>query len=164
MALCNIAGIGGGGIANPMLQLFFLFSTKSAVAVSSFTILACSLLRLGYNWRDRHPEKKNNTMVDYSLATIMMPTTLCGSQIGTYVLLASPPILIDIMLTLLLFLLGLQSARKGVQLHKKENAAFAEIKRIEAEKLAKGEENDSKDKEYWGVYGTPIAGGANRES
>jgi hypothetical protein len=23
MALCNIAGIGGGGIANPMLQLFF---------------------------------------------------------------------------------------------------------------------------------------------
>jgi len=52
-------------------------------------------------------------MVDYSLATIMMPTTLAGSQIGTYVLKAFPPILINIMLTLVLFLLGLQSARKG---------------------------------------------------
>ena len=56
-------------------------------------------------------------MVDYSLATIMMPTTLAGSQIGTYVLLAFPAVLIDSMLTLVLFLLGLQSARKGWQLH-----------------------------------------------
>jgi uncharacterized membrane protein YfcA len=60
-------------------------------------------------------------MVDYSLATIMMPTTLAGSQIGTYVLKAFPPILINIMLTLVLFLLGLQSARKGYQLTLKEN-------------------------------------------
>ena len=57
MALCNVAGIGGGGIANPMLQLFFVFSTKSAVAVSSCTIFCCSLLRLAYNWKDKHPEK-----------------------------------------------------------------------------------------------------------
>jgi uncharacterized membrane protein YfcA len=47
----------------------------------------------------------------------MMPTTLAGSQIGTYVLLAFPAVLIDSMLTLVLFLLGLQSARKGWQLH-----------------------------------------------
>ena len=107
MALCNIAGIGGGGIANPMLQLFFVMETKTAVAVSSFTILWCSLLRYIYNMRDRHPEKENNTMVDYSLATIMMPTTLIGSQIGTYVLLAFPAVLIDSILTIVLFLLGL---------------------------------------------------------
>ena len=81
-------------------------------------------------------------MVDYSLATIMMPTTLCGSQIGTYVLLAFPPILIDGMLTLLLFLLGLQSASKGWQLHKKENAAFAAAK-LEEEKKADDEKKNS---------------------
>lgn len=113
MALCNIAGIGGGGIANPMLQLFFVFETKQAVAVSSFTILWCSLVRYIYNWKDKKPDNPNSTMVDYSLATIMMPTTLMGSQIGTYVLKAFPPILINAMLTLVLFLLGLQSARKG---------------------------------------------------
>jgi len=63
-------------------------------------------------------------MVDYSLATIMMPTTLAGSQIGTYVLHSFPPILINGMLTLVLFLLGLQSAKKGWQLTKKENEAL----------------------------------------
>ena len=96
-------------------------------------------------------------MVDYSLATIMMPTTLCGSQIGTYVLLAFPPILIDIMLTVLLFLLGIQSARKGVHLHKKENAAFA-ARKLEDENKT---EEEKKNSEYWGVYGTPIATSAS---
>jgi uncharacterized membrane protein YfcA len=64
-------------------------------------------------------------MVDYSLATIMMPTTLMGSQIGTYVLLLCPAVVIDGMLTLVLFLLGIQSARKGWQLHKKENVQIS---------------------------------------
>ena len=105
-----------------------MLETKSAVAVSSFTILWCSILRYGYNWKDKHPERKNTTMVDYSLATIMMPTTLCGSQIGTYVLLAFPPVLINSMLTLVLFLLGLQSARKGLQLHRKENKQMEEAR------------------------------------
>jgi uncharacterized membrane protein YfcA len=79
MALCNIAGIGGGGIANPVLQIFFLFATKDAVAVSSFTILWCSIVRYFYNWKDKNPDKPGATMVDYSLATIMLPTTLAGS-------------------------------------------------------------------------------------
>jgi len=100
------------------------------VAVSSFTILWCSLVRYIYNWKDKKPDnedpnkKSDQTMVDYSLATIMMPTTLAGSQIGTYVLHSFPPILINGMLTLVLFLLGLQSAKKGWQLTKKENEAL----------------------------------------
>jgi uncharacterized membrane protein YfcA len=41
-------------------------------------------------------------MVDYSLATIMLPTTLAGSQIGGYVLEAFPAVLINGMLVVLL--------------------------------------------------------------
>jgi hypothetical protein len=44
-------------------------------------------------------------------------------------------------------------------LHKKENAAFAAKKKAEEEAKERGEEQDEKDKEYWGVYGTPITGG-----
>lgn len=60
-------------------------------------------------------------MVDYSLATIMLPTTLAGSQIGTYVLEAFPAVLINGMLVVLLAVLAIQSARKGLQLTRKEN-------------------------------------------
>ena len=78
-------------------------------------------------------------MVDYSLATIMMPTTLAGSQIGTYVLHSFPPILINIMLTTVLFLLGLQSARKGWQLTKKENEMLRKAAEAESTKPKVGE-------------------------
>ena len=57
MALCTVAGIGGGGIANSMLIAFFKFDTKPAVAISSFSILVCTTMRFFYNFRAKHPEK-----------------------------------------------------------------------------------------------------------
>ena len=57
MALCTVAGIGGGGIANSMLIAFFKFDTKPAVAISSFSILVCTTMRFFYNFRAKNPEK-----------------------------------------------------------------------------------------------------------
>ncbi len=79
MALCTVAGIGGGGIAISMLIAFFKFNTKPAVAVSSFSILICTTMRFFYNFKTRNPEKPHMNVLDYSLAAIMMPTTLAGS-------------------------------------------------------------------------------------
>ena len=90
MALCTVAGIGGGGIANSMLIYFFKFETKPAVAISSFSILVCTFMRFIYNFRTRHPDKPHINVLDYGLASIMMPTTLAGSEIGGYILLVFP--------------------------------------------------------------------------
>lgn len=79
MALCTVAGIGGGGIAISMLIAFFKFDTKPAVAISSFSILVCTTMRFFYNFKSRHPEKPHMNVLDYGLASIMMPTTLAGS-------------------------------------------------------------------------------------
>ena len=102
MALCTVAGIGGGGIANSMLIAFFKFDTKPAVAISSFSILVCTTMRFFYNFRTKNPEKPQMNVLDYGLASIMMPTTLAGSQIGGYVLELFPSLYIQILLTLLL--------------------------------------------------------------
>ena len=79
MALCVVAGIGGGGIAVSLIIAFFKFTTKPAVAISSFSILINAIMRYVYNWKTKHPTKKGMVLVDYSLATIMSPTTLAGS-------------------------------------------------------------------------------------
>ena len=79
MALCVVAGIGGGGIAVALVIAFFKFSTKPAVAISSFSILVNAIMRYLYNWRTKHPSKHGMVLIDYSLATIMSPTTLAGS-------------------------------------------------------------------------------------
>ena len=94
MAMCTVGGIGGGGIAISMLIAFFKFSTKPAVAVSSFSILICTTFRFFYNFRTKNPEKPHMNVLDYSLAAIMMPTTLAGSQIGGFVLLIFPSLYI----------------------------------------------------------------------
>ena len=59
MALSNIAGIGGGGVAVPLLMGFFHLHTKQAVAISSFCIAITTLTRFAINFGRKHPEKPN---------------------------------------------------------------------------------------------------------
>ena len=89
-----MAGIGGGGIATSILMAMFFFNTKEAIAISTLTILVCSLMRYIYNINTKHPEKENMNIVDYGIASIMMPLTLAGSQLGGYILDMSPNIII----------------------------------------------------------------------
>ena len=107
MALCVVAGIGGGGIAVSLIIAFFHFTTKPAVALSSFSILINSIMRYFYNWKTQNPSKPGMVLIDYSLATVMSPTTLAGSQIGSIMLETFPSLIIQVLLTLLLGLLGI---------------------------------------------------------
>jgi uncharacterized membrane protein YfcA len=54
-ALSILAGLGGGGIAVPIVMAFFMFETKAAVALSSFTILISTSASFVVNWNERHP-------------------------------------------------------------------------------------------------------------
>lgn len=151
MALCTVAGIGGGGVANSMLIYFFKFETKPAVAISSFSILVCTTFRFFYNFNSKHPDKAKShiNVLDYGLASIMMPTTLAGSQIGGYILLLFPSIYIQIALTLLLAFLTYQTTVKGIQLHKKEVA--------EMDKKAKVGAGEHDDANFYEVQDAPMS-------
>jgi len=114
MALSNIAGIGGGGVAIPMVMGFFGFEMKPAIAISSFSIMITTMARFFFMWSERHPEKPNCTVIDYGMTNVMMPLTLTGALVGAYVYIAFPELILQVLLTVLLFILCLQSARKGV--------------------------------------------------
>ena len=107
MALSNIAGVGGGGVAIPIIMAFFLFSTKPAIAISSFSIFLTTLARFIMNFKERHPDKANVVVIDYDLVAIMMPTTLAGAQIGAVILVTFPSVIIQIILTLMLGFLAI---------------------------------------------------------
>lgn len=121
MALSNIAGVGGGGVAIPLIMGFFHFKTKPAIAISSFTIFCTTFARFLLNFKEKHPEKVNVCIIDYGLSTIMMPATLAGAQVGALILLTFPSLLIQIFLTLVLAALAVQSTFKAVKITKKEN-------------------------------------------
>jgi len=94
MTLCVIGGIGGGGIHIPMIELFYSFNSKAAAAISSGTIVMSALTKYLYYWKQRDPLKPGVIVVDYGIATVMMPATLAGSQIGTQLVLNTFPSLI----------------------------------------------------------------------
>ena len=67
-------------------------------------------------------------VLDYGLASIMISTTLAGSQIGGYILLIFPSVFIQSFLTLLLAYLTYLTTKKALELNRKENEAKAKIK------------------------------------
>jgi uncharacterized membrane protein YfcA len=75
----TIAGIGGGGIIVAIGMALFGFTTKPAIAMSSFATLVATLGSFFFNLRLRHPEKPQTVLVDYGLPCLMMPTTLVGA-------------------------------------------------------------------------------------
>ena len=133
MALANIAGIGGGGIAIPILIAFFYFTTKTAIAISSFSIFLTTFARFIMNFKEKHPDKANVVVIDYDLVTIMMPTNLAGAQIGALILVVFPSIIIQIILTLTLLALAIQSVFKAIEITKKENQAKLEAMKVKPE-------------------------------
>ena len=83
MAMAVMSGIGGGGIIVSLFMEFYQLNTREAIAVAGFTILVGAISRFGMTFRKRHPEK-NATIIDYSLANIMLPAVLVGSLFGVF--------------------------------------------------------------------------------
>ena len=93
MAFSVMAGVGGGGIVVSLCMMCFQFDTKSAIALSGFSILICAVLRFFYNIDQKHPEK-DAVVIDYGLATVMLPTVLMGSLIGVFINVMFPALIL----------------------------------------------------------------------
>ena len=107
-----MGGIGGGGVVVPLVMIFFDFETKKAIAISGFSIMWCSISRFIYNRNKKHPEK-DAVCMDYGIATVMLPTVLMGSLIGVLLNVSFPSIILQIVLTIIMFLLALQAGLKA---------------------------------------------------
>eukprot|EP00347_Sterkiella_histriomuscorum_P009630 403340471 len=127
MTLSTMAGVGGGGVVIPFCMTFFTFQTKNAIAMSGFTILTCSIVKFVYGLNEHHPEK-DAVIIDYSLATIMLPVVMMGSMIGVLLNIMFPSLLLQTILTIVLLLLTWQSLGKARTIYKKENLKLQQIK------------------------------------
>jgi len=142
MLMSNVGGIGGGGIAIPLVMVFFNFSMKPAIAISSFSIMCSTLARFFFNFSERNPDKRDSTSIDYGMTNVMMPLILIGSLIGAYVYVSFPDIVIQIILTILLFVLMLESGRKFRELYKKESEALIKEELEMKENVNKGDDKN----------------------
>jgi uncharacterized membrane protein YfcA len=126
-SISTVGGIGGGGLVIPFCMTFFGFSTKSAIALSGFTIFSCSVVRFLFFLNQKHPEK-DAVLIDYDLASIMLPMVMMGSMIGALASITLPNLILQILLTLLMISLTALAGLKGKQIYLKENARMQAIK------------------------------------
>jgi hypothetical protein len=134
MTLSTMGGIGGGGAVVPFTMMFFSFTTKEAIAISGFSIFVCSLARYIYTYNDKHPEK-DAVIIDYGLASIMLPAVMMGSMVGVLANVMLPSLVLQTSLTFLLIFLTFQSGFKARQIFTKENAKIAKDKEESEKKL-----------------------------
>jgi uncharacterized membrane protein YfcA len=75
-----------------------------------FTIVTSTIFRFIYQFKQKNPMKPQMTLIDYGLASIMMPATLAGTQLGGSIILKTfPGALIQILLECLLIFLTINS-------------------------------------------------------
>ena len=120
LGLANVGGIGGGGLVIPLAIGCWGFSTVEAVAISNSTVFMGALLRFfGFSIREKHPSA-DKTVIDYNLASIMMPAVMFGAFAGLYLSVLLPSALTTILLTLILCYMTYGTYNKMLKLCKKE--------------------------------------------
>jgi uncharacterized membrane protein YfcA len=84
-------------------------------------ILMGAVGRYIYCLKIMNPDKPTTVAIDYSIATIMIATSLAGSQIGSELFLrVFPPLIIQICLEALLVFLAINSFFKAREISKAE--------------------------------------------
>ena len=125
----NCGGIGGGGgIMIPVTIFFFGFDMKSAIALSNATVAVASIARYVVNLPESHPLKNGaGVMVDYNVASIMLPAIVLGVVAGGIINKVFPDYMLVGVLVLLLIVLIISAWIKLCQIQKREAEEFGPL-------------------------------------
>lgn len=143
-SISTVCGIGGGGLVIPFCMTFLGFSTKSAIALSGFTIFSCAVIRFMFFLNHKHPEK-DAVLIDYDLASIMLPIVLAGSMVGALASITLPNLVLQILLTIMMISLAILTFLKGRSIYQKENVRLAAIRAREFQQLSGGDDLDEEE-------------------
>lgn len=123
LGLANVGGIGGGGLIIPLAIGCWGFNTAEAVAISNSTVFMGALIRyIGFSIHEKHPSSPvPKTVIDYDLASIMMPAVMFGAFTGLYLSVMLPAAVTTIVLTLILCYMTWNTTKKMKTLCQKES-------------------------------------------
>ena len=91
LAFANAGGLGGGGIVIPAMMSLYHFDTRTAVAISNFSIAISTGIRAILNFNTSNPLKNGmGTLHDYNIASLSLPGIIIGASVGSIVNLSLP--------------------------------------------------------------------------
>lgn len=112
----------------PISMIFFGFDTKQAIGLSNASICVASICRYFFNFNKSHPLKNGNgVLVDYNIASIMLPMIVVGATIGVMFNKMLPSSAIIAILTVLLLLVALTTLRKLIKICADEKKKYGPL-------------------------------------
>jgi hypothetical protein len=120
-ALAAGGGIGGGGVLVPVFIAFVGFSSRDAIPLSKATIFGGAIANLILNYPKRHPTA-DRPLIDYNVSLVLEPMTLAGTLLGVYLNKILPVDVTLYILLMVLYLMLWRTAKKGIELWRKEKA------------------------------------------
>ena len=119
-AFANAGGIGGGAIIVPLYIYIFYYTVGEAIPVSKATIFAGALVNIFVIINRRHPLNYNQLIIDFRVASLIVPLLLAGTMIGVLLTKVLPPILILVFMVAYLFHTTLKMFQRARELTIKE--------------------------------------------
>ncbi|KAE8915688.1 hypothetical protein PF003_g78 [Phytophthora fragariae] len=113
-------GTGGGGVLDPIYILVCGLSAKTAIPLSSITILGGAFGNLFLNLR-RTRDDSTTPLIDWDVILVMQPLLLLGATCGTYLNTVLPTWLLCVLLVLVLSLTGTRTLQKAISARQKEH-------------------------------------------
>jgi len=99
--IANAGGLGAGPVLVPVYMLLFNFAPLDSIPLSKISIFAGATVNLIINWREKTKDK-SKLLIDYRLASAMIPLILAGTMIGVILAEVVPSLGVLICLTLYL--------------------------------------------------------------
>ena len=118
--LASAGGIGGGGLAVPILLVFFGFEYHDATILSLCTVLGSYIIQSVINWGKHHPQDPSRPMIYWDAVLVLLPAQIGGSNIGVFLGRGLPATILMIFSILVLILAGTKTFIKGIHLWKDE--------------------------------------------
>ena len=126
ITIAGAVGIGGGGLAVPIMVMVMNFHVKEAVPLSHVIVFGSALAQNAINIPRRHPLSSARPLVDAEVALLLMPCMLGGHSLGVLLGPALPSTWIEsVAVVVLLFaaIKTLLAAHKAYRLEDEEAAS-----------------------------------------
>lgn len=118
-------GIGGGLYWVPLFNALLGFSIKGAAALSQCCVACGTLGALSYNIMLRHPLYPKAPLIDYPLATVLMPSLVLGVSVGVLLNFIVPSLILSIVLFIILLIIGARTLQNAIRQRRREKEAAA---------------------------------------
>ena len=121
VAMTNSGGVGAGTVISPTLVVMFHFPLIFAIPQARVTITTGALITFVMTGFSRRVDNQNLLQTDYSLAGVITPLLLAGSQMGVIFARWLPGMLISTLLIMYICISLLQTYRRATKESDKEH-------------------------------------------